>query len=105
MCVKILGVIVDVSGVVMRGWLWRLWWSSDLGVWLRSLMLNLSFVFFWVLIEVFMKIDKDDMEKTRSTKICVMIYFWKKKNEFFILFYEDDEGWLYMKMREEEESK
>jgi len=31
-----------------------------------------------------MKIDKDDIEKMRSTKICVMMNFWKKKKlDFF----------------------
>jgi len=51
-----------------------------------------------------MKIDKNDMEKMRSTKICVMIYFWK--NFFFkFLFYfmKINEGWMKMEMREEEE--
>jgi len=66
-------------------------------------MSNLSFVFFWVLIEVFMKIDKDDMEKTRSTKICVMIYFWKKKKLDFLFYFmemmKDDRRWRWGKKK------
>jgi len=38
-----------------------------------------------------MKIGKDDIEKIRSTKICGMMNFLKKKIGFFY-FIEDDEG-------------